>query len=578
MRKRNSPPETRFFSRLAHRPIYRHSSPARGVMDLAPSPRGDEGLSPSASGVSPSSARQKSLVDRLEQMMVFSTKELRFSTACFGDGTPEKKNPAPPMLRSAGAEAGPETDANAAKRLAMMRKIPVSMWTVRTTVGGFAASEFSKPEDRVGPLDAGIEEFRENPHKWIMVEYDTDQLLEPYPRPPNDQFYRLWPRAGMEGLEMQLDETTNNMVLWNTYQHLPSVIDFRDVDDEREEWHSYQGKKLHSKQYLPISPGRGHGVLDYRTDLKIIASVDPCDIHQGQVGDCWLLSAISALAEFPGAIHALFRHTEGLSEMPRATPNQYTVTLYDMATWQPVDVVIDERLAANPKQPGELLGARPSEDGELWVAYLEKALVVHCGGWDHIDGGLCYHAWAMLTGCQEQYMFSTDNGGETFACLRPFDPVSNELERHHNSSIKQHKVAMYGNPWPDVGGGGDAGHECDKDEFFAKLCAWENANFIVAAGTYGESDGDANNGLVDCHAYAVLRSVANVAGSGVDLVQVRNPWGNGEMEKGEWNDNGPGWIEYPAVKGYLDPEFKDDGLFWMSKEEVSISHLPHSAG
>ena len=40
-------------------------------MDLAPSPRGDEGLSPSASGVSPSSARQKSLVDRLEQMMVF---------------------------------------------------------------------------------------------------------------------------------------------------------------------------------------------------------------------------------------------------------------------------------------------------------------------------------------------------------------------------------------------------------------------------------------------------------------------------------------------------------------------------
>ena len=39
------------------------------------------------------------------------------------------------------------------------------------------------------------------------------------------------------------------------------------------------------------------------------------------------------------------------------------------------------------------------------------------------------------------------------------------------------------------------------------------------------------------------------------------------MEKGRWNDHGPGWADFPAVKGYLDPVFKDDGLFWMSKEE-----------
>lgn len=85
--------------------------------------------------------------------------------------------------------------------------------------------------------------------------------------------------------------------------------------------------------------------------------------------------------------------------------------------------MIDERLAAKADGSG-LLGCSPSEDGELWVPYLEKvrishthclamaikhcasgtpcglscshcsggqALAVHCGGWDKIDGGQCTH-------------------------------------------------------------------------------------------------------------------------------------------------------------------------------------------
>ena len=87
------------------------------------------------------------------------------------------------------------------------------------------------------------------------------------------------------------------------------------------------------------------------------------------------MSAISAIAEFDGAVKKLFRKTPDLHLMPKPTPNQYTVTLWDLTTWKEVDYVIDERLAVNPGSTfttSTLLSSKPSEDGELWVCYLEK--------------------------------------------------------------------------------------------------------------------------------------------------------------------------------------------------------------
>eukprot|EP01049_Picozoa_sp_SAG25_P015585 SAG25_NODE_3219_length_1167_cov_1.446629_1_plen_156_part_10 len=124
----------------------------------------------------------------------------------------------------------------------------------------------------------------------------------------------------------------------------------------------YQGVALPSQ-----APGRGMGLLD-APELKLIGDIDPSDVKQGGVGDCWLLSAISALAEFDGAVRRLFHHTAatptggGESEsgdsvvvrMPlddgnaARGVNKYTVTLFDLTTWLPVDVVVDERLAARP--------------------------------------------------------------------------------------------------------------------------------------------------------------------------------------------------------------------------------------
>ena len=148
--------------------------------------------------------------------------------------------------------------------------------------------------------------------------------------------------------------------------------------------------------------------------ISVIGDVDPFDVMQGSnIGDCWLLCAISSLAEYRGAIKHLFRKTPNIDNMPMDASNMYTVTLYDLNSWEPVDVVVDERLCTTPNG-AKLLGCAPSVQGDLFACYLEKAVAVQCGGWDEICGGTCTHAWGLLTGCQDQYVFFQKVKGHGF--------------------------------------------------------------------------------------------------------------------------------------------------------------------
>ena len=76
----------------------------------------------------------------------------------------------------------------------------------------------------------------------------------------------------------------------------------------------------------------------------------------------------------------------------------YTITLYDLPSYAPVHIQVDERLVRHSHDSEHLLAAQPSCTGELWACYIEKAVAIHCGGWDKIDGGFPFHAWRMLTG------------------------------------------------------------------------------------------------------------------------------------------------------------------------------------
>ena len=194
------------------------------------------------------------------------------------------------------------------------------------------------------------------------------------------------------------------------------------------------------------------------------------------------LLGISSLAEFDGAISHLFRHTADVHALPRSEPNQYTIRLWDLPTWTEVDVVVDERLCSKSDGSG-LLGCQVTSDGELWACYLEKALAVHCGGWDKINGGQCTHAWALLTGCKDQYTFSRGASGR-FCCTGKFNPNESRWEPHSNSPHDGFQ-GLWPMKWPTVGGGGGMDLELSEEELFEHMCAWDDHNFIMGAGWLG---------------------------------------------------------------------------------------------
>ncbi|KAG7371397.1 calpain family cysteine protease [Nitzschia inconspicua] len=449
-----------------------------------------------------------------------------------------------------------------------------SKWTCKEYLfdGKATSDHLGKMEEVRGKsIQEGIQHFQAHPELYIAMMYQSSMINFVEAK----QKYHLLHRRNTYLYRPQIGTGNRGWMtlLINEYEQLPRFPN-NELPEKNRDKHTdhfeFQGRKLHIPYTMnkPIMPGRGMGIGD-SPDLAIFHNIDPSDVHQGTIGDCWLLGAISALAEFDGAIKKLFRKTKKLEQRPLPGPNMYTVSLYDLKTWKEVDIEIDERLPVKADMSGKLLGARLSNRGELWVSYLEKACAVHCGGWDKIHGGACTHAWSLLTGCKYQYDIHKNPQTGKYYALGKYNPTKKQWEDHcncpHEDSGRLWKV-----DWPEVGGGGSRHREIDKDELFQKMCAWDKENYIVSAATSGaggHSSAGEDDGLVDDHAYSVIECYDNVAGTGIGMMKIRNPWGQGEIEDGEFDDDGPGWDKYPEIKAELKPVVADDGIFWVTKDE-----------
>eukprot|EP00434_Breviolum_minutum_P045981 symbB.v1.2.041353.t1/scaffold8091.1/size7726/1 len=113
-----------------------------------------------------------------------------------------------------------------------------------------------------------------------------------------------------------------------------------------------------------------------------------------------------------------------------------------------------------------------------------------------------------------------------------------------------------------------------KDKFFPMLCKYDQAGYLMVAGTPGKdtfTKGDKSNtplsGLIPGHAYTLL-SAHEV--HGVRLLRLRNPWGDHEWT-GDWSDKSSLWTR--AMKDAVKPSFDShDGEFWMCEKDF-LSHF-----
>ncbi|KAG8195246.1 hypothetical protein JTE90_028397 [Oedothorax gibbosus] len=259
----------------------------------------------------------------------------------------------------------------------------------------------------------------------------------------------------------------------------------------------------------------------------LIDTISRHDIVQGVLADCWFLSSCAAVAQRPDLMRRVIAPYQ-----PLFGPGYRGIVrfrLWRFGRW--MSVYVDDLL---PTRDGELLFSRCQDRREFWVALLEKAYAKLHGSYEALEGGQAMDALVDLTsGLSERYdleaaplnlyqfLLQASTGGAFITCSRKGD--------------------------------------------------WQMANAADP------------NGLVSGHAYTVT-AVAKVPmkeGNKVNLVRIRNPWGNDVEWNGSWNDNDSRWSEVDLqTKHSLEWRRRDDGEFWMEYrdfcrefEEVTICTL-----
>lgn len=423
-----------------------------------------------------------------------------------------------------------------------------------------------------GSIAEGRAKLCQYPERYEGLFYKEDMLT----KPEGKQKYKMLVR-GPAPLEFETDDSAMFVFEKSVYIALD-----RNVAIDADDYSQLLALREQTQNGAGIRygcPGRGCGIADVPGLTLVHGDVTAADILPGRGSVSWLLGALAALAEYPGAVRRLFKKTSQLDQRPLNMFNKYTVTLQDLASWKPVDIVVDEQLCVTNQ--GDLLGCLPGASGTLWCPYIEKAVAAHCGGWSKISNGTTIHAWSLLTGSHAQFMFRAEaeagnSGSKSFKSYGLWDASAKSWKKMTNSP-NDCKSSLLQCHWPEIGQDGRCKlliesreyGEASLDEMFTNMITWKEHNFLLM----GFAGGKLSDSATRSTTIIISGFCQNVASTGMDMVKVRNPWGKGELDGCKWGWSSPHWDSFPGIKQELQMPDQDDGTFWMEKDELfSVFH------
>ena len=316
--------------------------------------------------------------------------------------------------------------------------------------------------------------------------------------------------------------------------------------------------------------------------VELFGNIEPNNLTQGIVGDCWLLATMACLAEFPNAVESLF-----CGQTKASSDGKYSIKLFNLDSRDWETVVIDDFIPCTYEDDYSNVPFRLRSDGvkvydarfspskklkplfaipngnQMWAALLEKAMAKFVGTYALIAGGHEPFAMIAFTGFPQVYQYKRPPVNETKTLAK-----LGEWERGWAQwATKRSPCCGYRPVLP----GSDETPTMKDDAFFSKLIEYDRMNYMMAASIVcypppSSAEGFVRpDGLVSGHAYSLL--AVEEFGT-VRLVKLRNPHGMGTPEnptewRGRWSDDSEEWTKNEAIANCVGHERIHDGIFWM---------------